>query len=202
MDVNLIHTAVDSLDDGESSINLIYIHSGLTSIITGSFIPVSGQNIDLHGIDYSDKNIVITCYNNNASSEYLYFFSGTTNSIIGSSVLNEENFGLTIYNGSRIVSSDGDDNIIIKVFSGLSSSLLGSFDISEIKGISDIKHDISGNLIISGYYDDFIYKTNQISSSILGSFSLELGSDINSYEYPAHIGVINNNLYYIKGELD
>lgn len=158
-------TTAKNLVAADTGTDHVYIFSGLSSTVTGSF--ATGSNLP-RGMAFDDRgNLLIA----DATADRIYKHSGLSSTLLGSFTTPASNPAALAYDPitGNLISSDLDTEHIY-IHSGLSNTLLGSFA-TPAGDIQGMFVDRAGNLISASTGTDHIYLHNSIAPTLAGSFA-------------------------------
>ncbi|MBA7549239.1 hypothetical protein ES705_41715 [subsurface metagenome] len=158
---NIFTTVILGLISCDDDTHTIYIHTGITSSISSSFLSPSTSP---YGLTYDGTNL-ISC---DVAANRIYIHTGVSSGVT-SSFLSPSGYitGLT-YDGTNLISCDAGTNKIY-IHSGITSSI-SSFFTTPVLGCYGLTYD-GTNLISCDYFTHTIYIHSGVSSGVSSSFA-------------------------------
>lgn len=184
----------DNLISAGAATDHIYEHSGLSAVLTGSFVVNDNTFPNPTGITIESTGSLVSA---DSTADHIYQHSGISEVLVGSFASpGAQVQALVIDSSDNLISAD-IDNGFVYTHNGITSTITGSF--SPFGGaftVNGIALDSSNNLITTNQSSNFIFIHDGISSTLTGSFAQP--ADGNS-----HIVVDNDgNLIFTQINVD
>jgi len=170
----------------------IYLHSGISSTLTGSFA-APASNIE--GITITASGNIISC---DQSANHIFIHSGISSTITGSFAAPDGQISaLCMDNSNNLLSTDNEEDLFYQ-HSGISTVILGSYSVPYAQ-IPGIVVDSSNNLLTSNPEDSYVMTYSGISLTASGTGSIYTTAGV-------HLrGIIidnNENLIHMDSDTD